>query len=279
MSLVNDIKNEVKKAGTNKGKIMFFREGTKSRIRFLDDMEDGMKITFHDSFSRGVNVPCQVEMGKDACPYCEDDELRTREQYCWTVYDYDAKEVKLLLSPVNNCTPIPALMALFETYGTLTDRDYVISVTGKQQNKSFSVVPMDKNKFRNDKAKPMSESKKLAIVDKAFPADDVDDDDEDEKPTKKKSKSAPSKTTKPPKKVTKGHSRDEDEDDEDEEEDEVGEEEMDYSEMSAKELYKLCKERDIECEAKKPVKYYVRLLEENDKAQDDWEDEDDWEED
>lgn len=277
MSLVDDIKNDVKKAGANKSKIVYFREGQKTRIRFLDDMEDGMKITFHDSFSKGVNVPCQVELGKSSCHYCEDEELRTRDQYCWTIYDYEANEVKVLLSPVNNCSPIPAIMALYETYGTLTDRDYVISVTGKQQNKTFSVVPMDKNKFRNEKAKPMSESKKLAIIAKAFPADDVDDEDEDEDdaPKVKKTKKAPA--AKPPKKAAKGRDRDEDEEEEDEEEEE---ETTDYSEMSAKELFKLCKEREIECEPKKPVKYYVRLLEENDKAQDDWGDEeDDWDED
>ena len=52
--------------------------------------------------------------------------------------------------------------------------------------------------------------------------------------------------------------------------------------MSAKELYKLCKEREIDAETRKPAKYYINLLEEYDKAQDDWgegeEDEEEWEE-
>ena len=87
--------------------------------------------------------------------------------------------------PVNNCTPIPALMAMYENYGTICDRDYVISVSGKQQNKTFSVVPMDKVKFRNEKAKPFSEKAILKMLDNAFPCDaDVDEDDEDEKKKK-----------------------------------------------------------------------------------------------
>ena len=59
-------------------------------------------------------------------------------------------------------------------------------------------------------------------------------------------------------------------------------EEVDYSEMTAKELYKLCQERDIEALPKKSEKYYINLLKENDKAHDDWEeddsdeDEEDW---
>ena len=54
---------------------------------------------------------------------------------------------------------------------------------------------------------------------------------------------------------------------------------LDYSKMSAMELYKLCVERGIECEKKKPAAYYVNLLVEDDKANADWgddDDDDDW---
>ena len=59
---------------------------------------------------------------------------------------------------------------------------------------------------------------------------------------------------------------------------------MDYSEMSAKELYNLCKERGIKVAPKKPAKFYINELEEYDKANEDWgdedeEDEDEWEDD
>ena len=54
--------------------------------------------------------------------------------------------------------------------------------------------------------------------------------------------------------------------------------------MSARELYDLCKERELECKPKKQAKYYINLLEEDDKVHSDWDDEDDedeedWEED
>ena len=48
--------------------------------------------------------------------------------------------------------------------------------------------------------------------------------------------------------------------------------------MSAKELYKLCKDRGIEVKPKKSEKYYIKQLEEYDQAQDDWSDEDEEEE-
>lgn len=271
MGLIDKIKSDAKKSGNNKGKFMYFKEGQKTRIRFLNDMEEGMEIVFHDSYAKGVNVPCQEIFGR-ACPYCDDEEMRTRSQYAWSVWDYDAKEVKIFMFPVNQCSPVPALVALFETYGTLTDRDYIVSVSGKQQNKTFSVIPMDKVKFRNDKAKPLSEKTILKYLDKAYPCedteDDIEDEEEDEKSVKKRS-------AKPKKQAEEDY--DDDYDDVEEEENE----EPDYSGMSPKELYQLCKKRDIEAEPRKSAKYYIVKLEEYDKAQDDWgddeEDEDDWE--
>ena len=331
--LIDSIKNDVKKAGANKGKFIYFREGQKQRVRFLTDMDDGMEVAFHDSFEQGINVPCQTLMGRN-CPYCEMEGLRTRNQYIWSVWNYELKEVQLFMFPVNNCSPVPALMAMYENYGTLTDRDYVISVSGKQQNKTYSVVPMDKVRFRNERAKPMSESAILKTLDKAYPADKVDGDDdyEDEVPKKSKAKK-PSKVVadkeaeefgeklpateelekmKPlklynmcierdievaPKKTTPYYvdkleqwrldheDEDEGEDDYDEDQDWGDEEDKDevpdYSKMSTKELYALCKERDIQVEPKRVAKYYIERLEDYDNAQSDWgdgkEEEDDWE--
>lgn len=268
MGLLDKIKNDVKKSGQNKGKFIYFREGNKQRVRFLTDMDDGMEVVFHDSFERSVNVPCQELFGRD-CPYCGDDSLRTRSQYVWSVYNYETKEVQLFMFPVNNCSPIPALMAMYENYGTLTDRDYVISVSGKQQSKTFSVVPMDKVKFRNDKAKPFSEKAILKMLDKAFPSDLDDDEDEDEAPKKKAPKSVGKKSKK--------HEVEEDDDYEGDDEswEEDDDDKVDYSDMSPKELYDLCKEREIKVAPKKPAKFYINLLEEYDQAHEDWDDEDD----
>ena len=276
MGLVDKIKADVKKSGQNKSKFIYFREGIKQRIRFLTDMDDGMEVTFHDSFAESINVPCQEHFGR-SCPYCDDENLRTRSQYIWSVWNYETKEVQLFMFPVNNCSPIPALMAMYENYGTITDRDYVISVSGKQQNKTFSVVPMDKVKFRNEKAKPYSEKSILKMIDKAFPCDDNDEEDEDETPKKRAPKSTSDKKS-------RKNEPEEDEDDDDYDadedwEDNEDEDTPDYSEMSAKELYQLCKEREIKVAPKKPAKYYINQLEEYDKAHEDWEDEDDedWE--
>lgn len=333
--LVDSIKNDVKRAGTNKSKFIYFREGQKQRVRFLVDMDDGMEIKFHDSYERSINVPCQELFGRD-CPYCEDDGVRTRSQYVWSVWNYETNEVQLFMFPVNNCSPIPALMAMYDNYSTITDRDYVISVSGKAQNKTYSVVPMDKVRFRNEKAKPFSEKAILKMLDKAYPCDaassDDDDEDEDEIPKKRQSKSAVEKSSKKQdedwgdddklpsteeleemsaqklynlcrerdidvaikKKVEYYVDKleqwrldhedegEESDDDYDADEERKDDEAPDYSEMSAQELYKLCKERSIKVDPKKNAGYYIKQLEEYDKAQDDWGDEeesdnDEWE--
>lgn len=249
MGLADKIRQDAKKAGANRGKIMFFKEGTKIRVRFLTDMDDGMEIKFHDSFAAGVNVPCQ-ELFDRVCEYCDDESLRTRSMYAWSVWDYEAKEVKVMLFAVNSNSPVPALLSMYDNYGTITDRDYVISRTGTQTNTAYGVVPMDKVKFRNEKAKPFSDSKLLALIDKAYPADGEADDDDALK------------------KKPKGRKPEVDDDD-------GWGEEADYSEMTPQDLYKLCKEREIDCVPKKPAKFYIKLLEEYDKSQEDWGDEDD----
>ena len=276
MGLLDKIKSDAKKSGQNKSKFIYFREGQKQRIRFLQDMDEGMEIVFHDSFEQGINVPCQELYGRE-CPYCNDDSLRTRSQYVWSVWNYETSEVQLFMFAVNNCSPVPALVSMYEAYGTLLDRDYVISTSGKQQNKTFSVVPMDKVKFRNAKAKPYSKKAVLQFIDKAWPCDestDSEEDDEDDVPVKRANK----KAGKP---KTKREVYEEEEDVDDDYDEDIADEEEDvedYESMSAKELFNLCKKRNIDAMPRKSQKYYIKLLEDYDEAQDDWGDEEDeWE--
>lgn len=262
MGLLDKMKHEAAKSGASKGKFMYFRPDEKKRVRFLQELDDGFEIPFHDNYEKGVNVPCQEVFGKD-CPYCEDEDLRTRSQFAFSVYDYDAKEVKILMQAVNQCSAIPALVNMAETYGTITDRDYVLKKTGKGSTSSFTIIPMDKNKFRNEKAKALSKKALLKYLNQAFPCDISDDDEDDDDDDYEDSHKKPN--------TKKKKASEDDWDDEDNT--------SDYSDMSARELYDLCCDRDIECQKKRPVKYYINLLKEDDAAHDDWDDEEDSDED
>lgn len=238
--LISQIKNEVKKSGANKKKFVYVREGEKRRFRFLTDADDGAEFTFHDDFSGGVTpTPCQEIFGR-SCPYCGRDGIRTRNQYAWSVWDYEDSEVKVFMYPVNNCSPVPQLVNFYETYGTLCDRDYVISVSGRQQNKTFGVVPMDKVKFRNVSAKPFSQGQLLKMLDKAFPCNPDDDSDggDDDFPMPK-----------PEKDIDSGW------------DDEDLPSAAELEAMKPQKLYNLCKERDIEAKPRQDAEYYIDKLE------------------
>ena len=257
---LENIKKEIQKSGASKGKFLYFKEGAKIRVRFLTDFEDGMEIPFHDSFQLGINVPCQEVFGRD-CDYCDNEDLRTRNMYVWSVYDYELKEVKLLMAAVNNCSPVGTLAAMYESYGTLLDRDYEIKRNGTGQSTSYGVVPLDKTKFRNTKVKAMSEQAILKCIDKAYPADNNEDMEEEEQKSKRGNKTKPSGKKKP---------EPEEEEPEEEWDDEQEEEEQDYEEMTPQELYKLCKEHGISCKPKKSKEYYIDLLEEEEETEEDW---------
>lgn len=270
---LSKMKSEIKKSGANKGKIMFFKEGEKHRVRFLSDFEDGLEVKFHDSYALGVNVPCQEEFGRD-CEYCEEEDLRTRNMYFWSVYDYEAEEVKLIMFAVNNCTPVGALASLYESYGTLLDRDYEITKRGSGQSTQYSVVPLKERKFRNTKVKALSDEAILKIIDKAYPADNSEDVEEDEPKRRTKANKTKGKKDDFKKKMNEPEDDTEDWDDEEEEKE-------DYESMTAQELYKLCKKSGIECKPKKAKEYYIDLLEEleDEQESDDWDDEEkEWEE-
>lgn len=256
-SKLAEMKNEINKSGGSKGKIFYVKKDTKRRIRFLWDCEDAMALVFHDSYAENINVLCQEEIGKD-CPYCGREDLRTRKFFAWPVWDYDAKDVKIFMYPASNFSPVPSVISMYETYGTLLDRDFMIDRKGDGTNTSYTVIPMDKSKFRQTKEnKAPSEKEITKIVAKAYaPQDDMDDDDEyeEEMPKKKKaSKKAPEPV----------------------EDDDETEDMLDYEDMSAQDLYKLCKARGIECKPKKSEEYYIDLLEEYDSQQDDDEEADD----
>ena len=277
MGLLDKIKQDVAKAGSSRGKFFYCKDGEKKRVRFLQDFDDGFEIPFHDSFELSINVPCQEVFGRK-CNYCGEDSLRTRSQYAWAVWDYDASEVKIFMYAVNQCTPIASLAAMYENYGSILGRDFVIQRTGKGQGTSYSIIPMDKSDMENSKAKPYSKKKFLEILDEAYPdnhkdytsKDSDDDEEEEEKPAKKEKKAAKDDELPELPFKTPG------EDDEDEKADDP------YEGKSAKELYSLCEDRGIEAAPKKAAAYYINLLKEADKASEDWEDvddeEDDWDE-
>lgn len=199
MSLIDEMKKKIAEGGSNRKEILFFAPDAAKRIRFLQELDSGIGIEFHSDFNANIMEPCQDPEEHEDCPHCRDG-IKLREQFFWSVWDYDSNSVKLLNLRATGVTPIPAFLEYYETYGTMMDRDYKVKKVGKGMGGSFVVTPLDKEKFRNTKAKPFSEKKIREIIGKAYAPTVTDDDDDDEDEAPKKKKSSKNKATKKKKK-------------------------------------------------------------------------------
>lgn len=259
MSILDSIKKAAKEQGGDRAKIMYWKDGDKKRIRFINDMEDGVEVMFHNSFKDNINALCLKQVGKE-CPYCGDERVKDKKLFAWSVWDYEAEEVKIFMFVASSkCSPILNLASMYEDYGTLMDRDYNIKREGKQLNTNYSVIPMDKKKFI-ESAKPYTKKSLFAILEKAYPADET------EKEEKMKDEDLPFRESKGEAAVKAGDTKDFEEVNIDDFE----EIKPDYSEMSAKQLYKLCKESGIIVEERKSAKYYIEQLEKWEMSNEDW---------
>ena len=196
MGLISQIKSDISRSGQSKEKILYVRSDEKVRVRFLNEIDDGYSFTFHQIWDDGINCLCPKELDDDNdCQYCDDsdnEKLRTYKMYAWSVYNFDTKRVEIALFKANRCSPVQQLVEFAESYGTMLDRDYVLAKKGKGIDLSYTVIPQDKQKFRNEKALPFTREAMVKILKVAFPygedQSDSDDEDEEEKKEKKESK-------------------------------------------------------------------------------------------
>lgn len=198
MGLINSMKNQIAKSGSNKKEILYFGKDTVKRVRFLQELDNGYEFQFHNDWDMHVFELCKDPEEHENCKLCNEG-IAIQENFVWSVWDYDSSSVKLLQFKASGVSPIPALIEMYEEYGTILDRDYKIKKVGQGQGSSFSVTPLDKERFTNKKAKVLSKAKVKEILDKAWTSasvenvDGEEDEDEEEvkeKPRKKKGKKA-----------------------------------------------------------------------------------------
>ena len=200
-NLIAEMKEAVKKSGSSKKEILYFGADSSHRIRFLQELDTGITVEFHNNWDPQIFEPCKDPENHEDCKLCEDG-IAIQEQYVWSVWDYDSNSVKLLMFKASGVSPIPGLIEMYEEFGTITDRDYKIKKVGKGTGSSFVVTPLDKSRFRNDKAKPYKEKQIKDIINKAYESSDSDSDDEDEEEDTKKKVTKKAKNKKKKKEPT-----------------------------------------------------------------------------
>lgn len=184
-NLIKNMKEAIAKSGTSKKDILYFAADSVHRVRFLQELEDGEQFQFHSDFNANVNALCEDPEDHESCPYCQD-EIKLVDNFAWTVWDYDSNSVKILRMKASGVSPVPALIEMYEEFGTIMDRDYKIKKVGKGTGGSYVVTPLDKEKFTNKKAKAYTREQMEEIFMKAYNTDEAKDDEEEVKTSKKK---------------------------------------------------------------------------------------------
>lgn len=237
-SMVDIIRQRVESSASSMKIFFRLKAGDKRRIRILTEMTEATRIVYHDKWG-DINTPCLKYFGKK-CKYCGDRDYRTRDQFAFSVYDYEFKDVFILICAANDNSPIPRMLEMYDEYGTLLDRDYTISRKGKGVETSYGLVPADRAKFKGkgkysafdedeifERLKEKWENDKSRAAATKADDDEIDDyDDEEDEEPKKNSKPKP----KPKKKYEDDDEEDDDFDDEDEEDEEEEDDEDDDDE-------------------------------------------------
>ena len=286
-SLVESMKERISRSGSKKGNLFYLKKDGKCRVRFLQDMEDGIQVQYHDKFGE-FSHPCLSYYGKK-CPSCKNPEAKHVDNYVWSIWNYETKRVELFMFKASKASPIQPLISMYENYGNITDRDYVIQRNGEGFETNYSVVPMDKKKFKGDE-EPYSKKKVLKMLleaaqlpdDEDVDEDDEEEDDDEEEVTSKK---------KVNKKTKSKYDDDEDEEELDEDDEEEEEEKPKKKSKKVEKKKKKVEEDEDEDEdedeeeekpkkkSKKSDNKKKKVVEEDEDEDDDdlppWEDEDD----
>lgn len=161
-SLYDKVKEGIAKSSRGYGRFLRVPDGSKVKIRFLTDFEDGVEIREHSKWGEVNPVPCVAyHFGKE-CKWCKDksSEMRLKSVFCWTVFDLNSKEKKIFKFAVSKASPVKSLADAYSQYKTLMDRDYVISRSGSRFDTTYSLIPLDKSKFKFEgRTKPYSKDK------------------------------------------------------------------------------------------------------------------------
>ena len=192
--LIEQMKEKIAKSGSSKKDILYFGKDTQKRIRFLQELDEGYVFEFHNNWDPSIFELCKDPEDHENCKLCEEG-ISLQDQYVWSVWDYDSSSVKLIQFKATGLTPIPAFIEMYEEFGTIIDRDYKVKKVGQGQGASYVVTPLDKERFKNSKAKPLTRKQVKEILENAWQPKEIttDEDDDDEEEEEEKAKNTKSK--------------------------------------------------------------------------------------
>jgi len=160
VNMIREAKDTVGKVGAGEGfsRLFYFKKGeTVKKVRFLTDFNDAKIVKFHEKkdWAAGVTEyahPCLEQYGK-VCPTCDVDN-RPKSFFVLTIHDYtnEYEPKRFIAEPYGQCKIIPPIVNLFEILGTITGKDFEITLINpgtKDKNYIIKPVPNSEN-FEGD---------------------------------------------------------------------------------------------------------------------------------
>ena len=195
-NLIKKMKDRIAKSGSSKKEIMYFGKDTVKRIRFLQELDEGFQFQFHNDYNASIYTLCKDQEEHEDCHLCKD-EIAIQDVFVWSVWSYDDNAVRIIAFKATGVSPVPSFIEMYEEFGTIMDRDYKVKKVGQGMGGSFVVTPLDKERFKNKKAKPFDEDQIREMLEKAYPEkkDDEEEDDEEEEVKTKKKKTSKKKVS------------------------------------------------------------------------------------
>lgn len=181
MGSIRDLKESLKTGGSGKGTfIKYIPRGTSGStgsltVRFLEDPESWVNYYEHWDETLQKAYPC-IDLD---CPGCATNEKRS-SRYLANALDVESDRVIPLQLPK---TLTSTLVALYERYGTLTDRDIELLRSGEKLDTTYNAVP--EAPMPRKVTKYQMHDLQQVLDDSFASAFGVDDDDDEEPPKAK----------------------------------------------------------------------------------------------
>ena len=160
-------KSNIKKklAESSRGMIRRLKEGERTEVRFLFEMEDG------DGWASLFSLYKPKEKRSYHSPDKEDlEEMKRKKEKVresWYAIAYDVKKKRVEVWELRT-TMLEKLNALDEEYGTLTDRNYRLKREGQGLDTDYTPVPMDKKKMSAKMEEARDKAAKDGLMSKAI---------------------------------------------------------------------------------------------------------------
>ncbi len=164
--------------------VLFIPEKQKIQVRFLSDFEDAVILLFHEKFDEktkyALRQPCWRQYGKD-CPFHVPG-YKDSDRYIWTVFVYEQKVKRMLLVKPTKNSVMNNLVQIYEQFGSLTDRDIIISRNGTGLNTTYTALALDKAPYEGELKKPWTAEKILEYLSVALKAPEAEAGKTDDEP-------------------------------------------------------------------------------------------------